>query len=107
MREYLTYMMGIILALYIGHVAMVPGETLDLEHTKTVRVVAGDTLWSIASRETPESMDVREMIHTIKEINHIGDASALKPGAAVEVPTVRKHEETRSTALAMYLQNER
>lgn len=40
----------------------------------SIRVEEGDSLWSIASRYAPKSpMDIREYIHTLKQINQLRD----------------------------------
>lgn len=48
-------------------------------------VVAGDTLWDIASRYVPEGEDVRPMIAAIRESSGIS-SSTIHPGQVLQVP---------------------
>ncbi len=47
-------------------------------------VEAGDTLWAIAA-DLAEDGEVREMVHTIKELNAL-DSSMLVAGQEIYVP---------------------
>ena len=51
----------------------------------TVTVLAGDTLWSIASAHTGGSGDVQETIDRISAVNHLRGA-ALQPGDRLRIP---------------------
>lgn len=50
-----------------------------------VRVVPGDTLWSLAKNNNKNNDDIREIIHTIKSINKL-ENSIIKPGDIVKIP---------------------
>lgn len=50
-----------------------------------VIVATGDTLWDIASDNTPKDMDVREIIMLIKEENHLV-SDQLQAGELIKVP---------------------
>ncbi|WP_067435645.1 LysM peptidoglycan-binding domain-containing protein [Nocardioides jensenii] len=52
--------------------------------TRAVTVEAGDTLWAIAA-DLAEDGEVREMVHTIKELNAL-DSSMLVAGQEIYVP---------------------
>ena len=54
--------------------------------THAVMVDSGDTLWAIAA-ELAEDGEVREMVHTIKQINAL-DSSMLVAGQQIHVPTL-------------------
>lgn len=56
---------------------------------QTVTVQPGDTLWSIASKVTPSSMDIREMVFELQRLNHIDNATTLVAGTTLTVPLIR------------------
>lgn len=54
-------------------------------------IYEGDTLWSIAEKESKENKyyeneDVRNIVHEIKDINHINNGN-LKIGQKIQIPT--------------------
>lgn len=53
---------------------------------QTIQVEKGDTLWTIASKYTDNSKDVRETIYQLKQINHISDSGDLQPGMTLQIP---------------------
>ena len=57
----------------------------SIESYETVRVSAGDSLWSIAKTYAPEYADLAAYVDTLKEINHIKSASSLKSGQTLIV----------------------
>lgn len=52
-----------------------------------VTVEAGDSLWAIADRYTPQDSDLRETISLIRSINHL-DSEMLMVGDIISVPKV-------------------
>ena len=61
-----------------------------------VTVKSGDTLWDIASRSTASNVDVREVVHTVKELNNISDSGNLTPGTKIKVPVYKTDSPTRA-----------
>ena len=59
-------------------------------------VKSGDTLWDIASRSTASNVDVREVVHTVKELNNISDSGNLTPGTKIKVPVYKTDSPTRA-----------
>lgn len=51
-----------------------------------VTVSEHETLWDIAAAHTDNETDVRKMIYTIREINHISDPASIQPGQVLKVP---------------------
>jgi LysM repeat protein len=70
--------------------AFLPGEVmagnLDEATYDQYTVNAGDTLWHIARRISPDHVDVRDTVHLIKRANHL-DSSLIQPGQELIVPT--------------------
>jgi len=54
--------------------------------TVTYTVVAGDTLWDIASTHIDPGDDVRRLIFDIKAANQLSD-SIIHPGQELRIPT--------------------
>lgn len=57
--------------------------------TAVVRVVPGDTLWSIAARHAPPGADLRQVGYEIRVLNRL-ENSAIAPGQELQVPAVRR-----------------
>lgn len=55
------------------------------ERFATVTVRAGDTLWSLAERRTPNGGDVEQTVDTIVAVNHL-DGVAIVPGERIKIP---------------------
>lgn len=62
---------------------IVSGES-EKEYT-TVEVIAGQTLWDIASTYMSDDMDQREAVYMLQKENHLNSA-AIKPGQKIKVP---------------------
>lgn len=60
------------------------------EPTVNVRVEPGDTLWGLARRYADDSVDIRELIGDIRQINRLEDA-VIHPGQTLKIP-VRKRD---------------
>ncbi len=52
-------------------------------------VCEGDTLWEIAELYTDDSVDIREYIREIKELNGM-DSAELMPGDVIIIPIYEK-----------------
>lgn len=76
--KHIMIMLGICFAMVIGYQQTTPA--MESQSVQEVTVKSGDTLWDIASRSTGSNMDVREVVHTVKEINNISDSGTLTPG---------------------------
>lgn len=50
-----------------------------------VTVQPGDTLWSIAAKNTRDTSDINETIDRITEANHL-QATSLEPGQHLRIP---------------------
>lgn len=71
--------------LAIGYMFGSEASGFDEPSYKTVEVMQGDTLWSLASKYAPEGMDLRTYIHKISLINGV-DANTLYAGMDLELP---------------------
>lgn len=52
-----------------------------------IKVVSGDTLWSIAKKYTDENTDIRKTINVIAKLNDL-HSSEIYPGDVLKVPKV-------------------
>lgn len=66
------------------HASLMAGETLY----ETVTVEANDTLWDIAAKKVDDSIDIREYIYEVKQLNHLQNAGELSPGQKLKLPVV-------------------
>ena len=57
----------------------------SIESYETVRVSAGDSLWSIAQENYPEQKDLRKVIYSIEKINSL-DGSEIFSGQELQLP---------------------
>ena len=58
------------------------------QETESVLVAPGDTLWEIADRFSPESVDLREVVQELVQLNRL-ESKVLRPGQVLQVPTAR------------------
>ena len=92
--KHIMIMLGIGFAMVIGYQQTTPA--MESQSIQEVTVKSGDTLWDIASRSTGSNMDVREVVHTVKEINNISDSGTLTPGTKLKVPVYKTDSPTRA-----------
>lgn len=57
-----------------------PAEQVKPKRPEVHTVEPGDTLWSVASKYSDDSQDVREIYYRIMQDNRIGFADQLQPG---------------------------
>lgn len=50
-----------------------------------IKVISGDSLWSIAKEYTPDNIDIRETIYIVKKINGL-ETSVIYPGQSLKIP---------------------
>lgn len=84
----------IVLGILIGFSFIVNNNTFSHGETnyKTIYVVSGDTLWTIAKEEQNineyfEGKDIREIISNLKKINHL-ETSDLKVDEKLLIPVL-------------------
>lgn len=80
----------ILLSLIFSNITLSYGE-MDY---KTVYVIQGDTLWTIAKREqicNPyyEDKDIRDIVYELKKLNHLQESN-LYVGQALTIPNIWK-----------------
>ena len=71
-------------AVFLGASSMATNHSGVQQPTRVVMVESGDTLWGIAADLAADG-EVREMVHTIKEINAL-DSAMLVAGQEIYVP---------------------
>ena len=80
--KHIMIMLGICFAMVIGYQQTTPA--MESHSVQEITVKSGDTLWDIASRSTASNVDVREVVHTVKELNNISDSGKLTPGTKIK-----------------------
>ena len=85
-RTFFTIVMVIVLM--VAHSAFSKSNLSDDKYTvESVRVVAGDTLWSIAAEYKPKGKDLREFVYEIADNNGISDCN-IYCGQIINVPVM-------------------
>lgn len=51
-----------------------------------IYVEQGDTIWSIASNNNINNLDVRELVYKIEKVNNLNSSSYIHPGDTIIVP---------------------
>lgn len=81
----LPLILGIVIAFMSGGSAVASSDTVSTPATfETVKVVEGDTLWSIAEDVAPDA-DPRDVIDDILAFNVLSSA-AITPGQTLSIP---------------------
>ena len=75
---------GALLLLFEGEAVGASGQ----QEMEAVVVAAGDTLWEIADRFSPDSADLRVVVQELVELNEL-ESKVLRPGQVLQVPTAR------------------
>ncbi len=60
-----------------------PAAMRPLQH---ITVASGDTLWRIAERTAGNDEDIRQVVRTICQVNHLNEAAYLTPGQQLLIP---------------------
>jgi LysM repeat protein len=69
------------------HEVLASGRELKNAETVVYVVQKGDTLWSIAKETGFENLDIREIVHRIKQLNNL-DSSTISPGDVLIIPII-------------------
>lgn len=83
-----TLVIALLAALGYAFIGVLSAGSTPPVAGRSITVYTGDTLWSIAEREVPNTMDIREYIWQIEQLNNI-DAS-LTPGQRLILPKLPK-----------------
>lgn len=59
----------------------------------TVQVQAGDTVWQLAAAATDTDTDVRNIVHTMMETNHLSGNEGIYPGQLLQIPVKETYKE--------------
>ena len=89
MKKEFFIAVGMCLTLLIGFFTPNTSPELDVHNVKIVTVKSGDTLWDIAAANANNTVDVREMVHAMKDINELDDSVNLEPGSTLKIPTIQ------------------
>ena len=78
----------LVLAVFLTGTALGANDAASLSEEPSyiqVEIMAGDTLWNIASEYGPKDVDRRRIVYEICQINEI-DAGSIRPGQAILIP---------------------
>ncbi|MDE0233203.1 MAG: LysM peptidoglycan-binding domain-containing protein [bacterium] len=75
---------GALLLMLEGEAVGAPGQ----HEIESVVVAPGETLWEIADRFSPESMDLRLVVQELVDLNRL-ESKVLRPGQVLQVPADR------------------
>ena len=92
--KHIMIMLSICFAMVIGYQQTTPA--MESQTIQEVTVQEGDTLWDIAARSTGSSVDIREVVFEVKELNNISNSGALTPGTKLKVPVYKSDSPTRA-----------
>lgn len=89
-KRFLGFLFFLLIAnlIFISFALSQREESNDNNQLKTIIVEQGDTLWDIVSQHSNNEVDIREIIHNIKQINSL-ETSFLYPGQELMVPTIK------------------
>lgn len=90
MRRYsllvsLMLLLALVAFAYVRHTAAVHPASY---HTYIVE--RGDTLWVIAREFSPQSMDIRDYIYRLRQINNLRDSATIHPGQVLLLPLPKR-----------------
>ena len=84
--------LGLLVVIFAGALLLlVEGEAVGAsgqQEMEAVVVSPGDTLWEIADRISPESLDLRAVVQGLVELNGL-ESKVLRPGQVLQVPAAR------------------
>ena len=85
-------LLGLLVVTVTGALLLVLEEkavgAVGQKETESVLVAPGDTLWEIADLFSPESVDLREVVQELVQLNGL-ESKVLRPGQVLQVPTAR------------------
>lgn len=84
--------LGLLVVIFAGALLLlVEGEAVGASGQQDIEAVVvspGETLWEIADRFSPESVDLRVVVQELVELNRL-ESKVLKPGQVLQVPAAR------------------
>ena len=80
-----AFLVFMALLILVANVALSNQSAEDAQDVVAVRVLSGDTIWSIAKEYKPEGVDFNEYIHSISANNGIKDGN-IYAGQVIYVP---------------------
>ncbi|MBS3939045.1 MAG: LysM peptidoglycan-binding domain-containing protein [Peptococcaceae bacterium] len=64
-----------------------PSRAAIVVPTKPYIVERGDTLWGLAERFAPNSMDLREYVFRLRRLNDLQHSATIHPGQRLYLPS--------------------
>jgi hypothetical protein len=83
------WVFAIILALLIVAAALptASGGARVTSATRSVRITASDTLWSVAAANPVAGLTTAESVAVIRDLNGLQTSVSLQPGTAITIPS--------------------
>lgn len=82
-----TVIVVLVAGLGLGYVRLT--QASETEPQKMYVVEAGDTLWDIALRHAPVSMDIRDYVFRLRRVNGLEQSAMIHPGQELRLPITR------------------
>ncbi len=83
----LIVLAALVVAVGFGYVRLTQASAI--ESHKVYVVMAGDTLWDIALRHAPVSVDIRDYVFRLRRVNGMAQSAMIHPGQQLRLPMVR------------------
>lgn len=64
-----------------------PSRAAIVVPTESYIVERGDTLWGLAERFAPNSMDLREYVFRLRRLNDLQHSATIQPGQRLYLPS--------------------
>lgn len=87
MKRFFLFFLSLSFLFVLAVQAAIPEAPVKIER---VTVQEGETLWEIAARHSDDTIDVRNYIDEIEQLNHITSAGSLQPGQVLKLPVSKK-----------------
>lgn len=59
------------------------------EEYQEIKILQGDTLWSLALKNMPDKYDIRYLVYKLKEFNDL-DTAYIYPGDTIKIPILEQ-----------------
>ena len=82
---FLVVVLLLVFGLTFGYLRITQASSAT--ETVTYVVEKGDTLWDIALKFAPVSMDIRDYVYRLRQTNGLRSSATIYPGQELKLPT--------------------